>query len=253
MASILPPSVPLPIHYEFSRPPASHTLLNLDCSADLTSYSRSLGPAAPHTGQSTQALTPTLDSEALRAQFESHHEHLLQHRQLELQRQEAVGWASPAANLYAAVPGSRATLHGPEAHSISAQSSYQWPPQRRKPSPVAGDVSTYPPALRRALERSSVINGAPSSHESTVYHVIRDMDSDYMEDTSDIVGTYRSLHLANLVAAEYFIREFWDAGEAAGEEPEFELREAGCLYTEVQTEGSTGGLGSVYVRRGSLR
>ncbi|KAF2854821.1 hypothetical protein T440DRAFT_360096, partial [Plenodomus tracheiphilus IPT5] len=53
-----------------------HRLLSLDCSADLQSYSRNLGPGV-------QEKTFQRTSDALRAQLEEHRDFLLRHQQNE--------------------------------------------------------------------------------------------------------------------------------------------------------------------------
>lgn len=73
MASLLAqlPYAPAPGKpYEFSRPPPSQTLLNLDCSSDLNSYSRSLGPGVP-------GRKISINDEAVRAHIEDRRDHIL--------------------------------------------------------------------------------------------------------------------------------------------------------------------------------
>ncbi|KAF2790927.1 hypothetical protein K505DRAFT_250127, partial [Melanomma pulvis-pyrius CBS 109.77] len=60
--------------YEFSKPPVSRTLLNLDCSADLTSYSRSLGPSVPD-------RKTAINNEDVRAHIEDRRDHILRSRE----------------------------------------------------------------------------------------------------------------------------------------------------------------------------
>ncbi|KAF2684918.1 hypothetical protein K458DRAFT_403855 [Lentithecium fluviatile CBS 122367] len=252
MAALMAPSAPPPASLSRRIPT---TLLNLDCSADLNSYSRSLGPQAQ-----TRPLLP-LSSDALRAQFESHRDQLLRHRQ-------ALGYvgASPAQTpqlAHAMAPAPHHHHPSPSTstgiihqHIAPAPPAYRQPPPTaptRGQSPVGGSVDTYPGQLRIALEESARVNHAPAER-NVIYNVVEAVNSEYMDDTFQIIGTYKNLHSANLAAAEHMIDEgHWASGTHAGNEPEIALRRDGTLRLEIETDGSMGGLVSVFVQPERLR
>lgn len=233
------------------------SLLNLDCSADLSSYSRNLGPTVP-------PRSPALSSEMLRQQFEGHREMLLRTRQAQNAapaQPQTQNQNQTQTHMYSnsIAPAQQQQQHYYPDPRASAQNTtpqqfgFRQPaaPARAERSPSPGKLDTYPRELREALEESARNNGA-RGNENAIYHVVEDLDSDYMDDSSDVIGTYRNVHTANLKAAEQMVE-----GGYLESDDESELRvsigEDGNLWMQTATEGSTGGRVSIYVRRGELR
>ncbi|KAH6866419.1 hypothetical protein J4E91_007632 [Alternaria rosae] len=173
-----------------------HSLLQLDCSADLRHYSRNLGP-----GVQERIFQTT--SDALRKQLDEHRDFLLRHQQQQprLAPTSSVvsGPAPPTPQAY------------PQPHPYSQAS--QPPPlqaavpqlvhRRPEPAIVPGDISTYPLALRDALYSQKLI---PRAHDGrSAYHVVvSSKNRDLGEDTK-VVGTCPSMLAANELAARYFV------------------------------------------------
>jgi hypothetical protein len=258
MASLLAP-LPYPKGsrnqpYEFSKPPASRTLLNLDCSADLTSYSRSLGPVVPDRKIS-------ITDETVRAHIEDRRDHILRSRESSRGPQvqaQALGYP-PSGHPHASVPDNP-NIHNPIPRPQPAQFLLQRPlstaptPTLSRPrSPIPGNPATYPSALRSALEESSRRAAEPTP-SNVVFQVIEQIDSRYMDDSTSIVSTHKTLHSANKFAADHFISEYGGCLDQGFErEPEFGLDRYGGLEMRVETDGSMGGLCSVYVRGSTVR
>lgn len=256
MASLLAPLpyAPDPRNqpYEFSKPPASRTLLNLDCSADLTSYSRSLGPIVPDRKIS-------INDETVRAHIEDRRDHILRSRESSRGPQiqaQALGYP-PSGHPHASVPGTPA-IHNPIPRPQPAQfllqrplSTAPTPTLSRHRSPIPGNPATYPSALRLALDESSR-RGVDPPPANVVFQVIEQVNSRYMDDSTSIVSTHKSLHSANTFAAEHFISEYGGCLNQ-GWDPEFGLDRYGGLEMRIETDGSTGGLCSVYVRGSTVR
>ncbi|KAF1845799.1 uncharacterized protein K460DRAFT_355563 [Cucurbitaria berberidis CBS 394.84] len=210
------------------------SLLKLDCSADLRSYSRNLGP-----GVQEKLFQRT--SEALRAQLDEHREFLLGH-QRNGQRQIS---PVPQVNV------------GPWPHTLPpdepAHQPYPYaptPPYAQTQDPIPGDVNTYPPALRDALDRCMAFQ---QPNDDTIYHVIEDIQSTYMDNAHKITGTYQSLQGAN----EEVVRKFlfdgaWSSGIHMGYDPEYMVLEGGGLKCAIQTDGSMGGYTQIYVHHVNL-
>jgi hypothetical protein len=90
---------------------------------------------------------------------------------------------------------------------------------------------------------------------NTIYNVFMEMRSTYMDNSSETVGTYKNVHAANQAAIEYIIEEgHYSSGAHAGYELEIDLdEEDGTLHLEIETDGSMGGLVSVWAQPGRLR
>jgi hypothetical protein len=238
--------------YEFSKTPASRTLLNLDCSADLTSYSRSLGPVVPDRKIS-------INDETVRAHIEDRRDHILRSRESSRGPQvqaQALGYP-PSGHPHASVPDNP-NIHNPIPRPQPAQFLLQRPlstaptPTLSRPrSPSPGNPATYPSALRSALEESSRRAAEPTP-SNVVFQVIEQINSKYMDDSTNIISTHKTLHSANTYAAEYFIREYGGSLNN-GWEPEFGLDRYGGLEMKIETDGSLGGLCSVYVQGSTVR
>jgi hypothetical protein len=67
-----------------------------------------------------------------------------------------------------------------------------------------------------------------------------------------VSSAHKSLHSANTYAAEHFISEYGGCLNQ-GWDPEFGLDRYGGLEMRIETDGSTGGLCSVYVRGSTVR
>ncbi|KAJ4986570.1 hypothetical protein SVAN01_07879 [Stagonosporopsis vannaccii] len=222
----------------------SRNLLNLDCSADLRSYRRDLGPGV-------QAKCFEKTSDTIRAQLDNHRAILLRHRQ----SGQASVFPSPVPRLEVprgqTVPSNRAgmsqvtpsndnyhTAFHPRPLQILSQPHA---PQQTRPStqpqrPVAGDVTTYPTDLRRALEQCAQY---PDEHGTdTAFEVVVHVASTYMDDSTDVVGACRSLQEANMQVAEAFL---FHGYHDAGINPTYQVEIDGGLQIEVMIEGSMGG------------
>ncbi|KAF1358087.1 hypothetical protein EJ07DRAFT_157101 [Lizonia empirigonia] len=234
----------------------SRNLLNLDCSADLKSYRRNLGPGV-------QALCFEKTSETIRAQLDDHRTFLLRHRL----GGQASGFPSPVPRLEVpqshaapnndAVPP-RVTASNGNYHTASHPLPLQILSQPHAPlqtsparpqRPVPGDIHTYPIDLRQALENCSQY-GDGFVEGGHVYEVIERVDRD-MPTTVDVVGAYESLQDANMKVAEVLLSEGYY--ESAGGEVTYEVGDFGDLRCDLYTDGSTGGSTEIYVRRASSR
>ena len=141
----------------------SRNLLNLDCSADLKSYRRDLGPGV-------QAKCFEKTSDTIREQLDEHRAFLLLHRQ----NGQASGFPSPVPRLEALPSQSAPNSNVASPHVTATRDNYytasqprplrmlsqphapQQPLQASRPrAPVSGQVGTYPTGLRQALERCS--------------------------------------------------------------------------------------------------
>lgn len=68
-----------------------------------------------------------------------------------------------------------------------------------------------------------------------------------MEDSHDVIGTYNDLKKANEHAVWHLlVGGFW---LSADEEAEVEVMEGGMISCAVQTDGSTGGFTTIFVRQ----
>ena len=230
----------------------SRNLLNLDCSADLKSYRRDLGPGV-------QAKCFEKTSDTIRAQLDDHRAFLLRHRQ----SGQASGFPSPVPRLEVprshtvtsnnAVPppmtapiNNYHTASHPRPLQILSQphAPQQLVSASRPQSTVPGNIATYPIDLRRALEQC-----AQYGHQyepNTVYEVIVDIGSNYMRDSKDVVGTYESLQEANMQVASVLL---FDGYYASGDNPAYEIESAGRLKVNVMTDGSTGGDTTIWVKK----
>lgn len=231
----------------------SRNLLNLDCSADLISYRRDLGPGV-------QAKCFEKTSDTIRAQLDNHRAVLLHHRQ----SGQASGLPSPVPRLEVlreqTVPGNRAemalsngnyhTAFHPRPLQILSQphAPQQARPPTRPQRPIAGNVTTYPTDLRRALEQCAQYGDDYGS--DTAFEVVVHVESNYMEDLTEVVGVYKSLQEANMQVAKVFL---FDGYYNAGVSPTYEVEMDGGLQIEVMTDGSTGGLTTISVAEVSIK
>lgn len=254
-----------------ARPDSFHRqqrLLHLDCSADLRSYSRNLGP-----GVQEKIFERT--SDALRTQLEEHRDFLLQHQHQQHGQgrldsitrshvpyaqhvpQPAPARLEPSPYAYIQPSGTAAAVASAsrtaQTHAVlgSPYSAKRIAP-RRPQNPIAGDIATYPRALREALERCLALQTTNDS-EDTVYHVIIAVQSTYMDDSHEIVGTYTNLREANEKMADMFLfNGDYASGIDADETPEYDVKEGGLLSCAIMTDGSTGGYCTYYVQRARL-
>lgn len=238
----------------------SRNLLDLDCSADLKSYRRDLGPGV-------QAKCFEKTSETIRAQLDDHRAFLLRHRQ----SGQASGFPSPVPRLEippthmahsnnAAPPhttassGNYHTASHPRPLSVLSQPHAPRAPQlaqsvSRPQSPVFGRIATYPAGLRRVLERGSQYGHRREA--GFAYEVIVRVRSQKFPTTKDTVGIYESLQDANVKAVDVlFNGGFYGS---ALDEPAYELEENGTLRFGLYTDGSTGGQTEIYIRRTRAR
>ncbi|KAF2876259.1 hypothetical protein BDV95DRAFT_560330 [Massariosphaeria phaeospora] len=245
-----------------SIPIANLQLLSLDRSSDLKIYRQSLGPSVQYRDLSL------LSHDGLRAQFEFHRDRLLFYRD---QEDQALGYPSPGRGSHAppSVPTANTStansIHGPtprppQAHFLAAPppapgrsplpgdvSTY--PPElqqvsARNRSPKPGDVSSYPPELQQVL-KSSTKPYHSSPRPGTIYQIIQEIESTYQGDSTDIIGTYDTVDEANYKAAEYFLEEY---NLKYCENPKYEVMNNGTVRLEVETDGSMGGLVTVYIK-----
>lgn len=223
----------------------SRRLLNLDCSADLKSYRRDLGPGV-------QAKCFEKTSDTIRAQLDHHRAVLLlRHRQ----SGQASGFPSPVPRLEVprdhTVASNRAggsqmmvsndnyhTAFHPRPLQILSQphAPQQSRPATRPQQPTAGNIATYPADLRRALEQCARYGDEYGT--DTVFEVVVQDASNYMEDSKEVVGAYESLQEANMQVARVFM---FDGYYESGSDPAYEVEDDGSLQIEVMTDGSTGG------------
>ncbi|KAF9692362.1 hypothetical protein EKO04_009711 [Ascochyta lentis] len=236
--------------------PPSQNLLNLDCSADLKSYRRDLGPGV-------QAKCFEKTSDTIRAQLDDHRAFLLRHRK----SGQASGFLSPVPRLEVLQSYAVSSNNAPQPHLTAPHNNYhtashprplqilsqphaplQTSPARPE-SPVPGNIGTYPIGLRRALERC---NQYGHRYEAgSVHEVIVRVASDEMPTTKDVVGVYESLQDANMKVANVFL--FGGYYASGLDEPTYEVGDAGDLMCAVYTDGSTGGYTEIYVKRASAR
>lgn len=195
----------------------SQRLLQLDCSADLQSYRGGLGleVQARRADGMMGALLPRPD--ALHGHAMNTHQH--------------------STAIVPHIDAWRQTLPSP-------------PPAPA--SPIQGEFNTYPPALLSALARCHT--DAPPPRDGTLYQVIEDVQSTYMDDSQVVVETYSSLHEANEGVAEHFLfGGSYSSGRAMGEEPEYEVLDGARLRCAIQTDGSMGGYAEIYVREVNVK
>lgn len=214
------------------------SLLNLDCSADLRSYSRNLGP-----GVQEKLFQRTSDT--LRAQLDEHRDFLLRHQRNSQMQINPVPRVNAPNPLTVPRPWSH-TLPSHEPAQPLARSPTPPPPQ----SPVLGDINTYPPALRAALEQCTAVQ---QPEDNIVYRVMFEVQGAYAgHDVHDIAGTYDSLQEANEQVVQMFLFDgTYSSGASAGYEADYEV-EGGALSCAIETDGSTGGYTQIYVRRVNL-
>ncbi|PSN60379.1 hypothetical protein BS50DRAFT_443518, partial [Corynespora cassiicola Philippines] len=189
-------------------------LLNLDCSSDLSRYSRDLGPGV-------QARNAAYRSDVLRAQFEDHREHILRHKQQFGSPVQTLAQIPTPAYTSASVPPIpfQASRPGHPGHGSPFQSphtiQHRTLPKQFPDKPLSswaryGKPETYPLGLREAIEKSSrILANAPPDPKGTIYHVVVSSDkrSTYTDDTHEVVGTYTTIRPAIEKAIEHFVEE----------------------------------------------
>ena len=234
----------------------SRNLLNLDCSSDLKSYRRDLGPGV-------QAKCFEKTSDTIRAQLDEHRAFLLRHRQ----SGQASGFPSPVPRLEVppshTAPGNDAgqsqpnnnyhTTSHPRPLQILSQpyAAQQTPPASRPQSPVRsipGQVATYPIDLRQALERATQFGHR--YEQDNVYQVIVDAASNYMDGSTSVAGAHEDLQKANLLVANIFI---FDGYYESGDEPTYEVDNIGRLRISIETDGPTGGYTTIRIQKAPVR
>ena len=231
----------------------SRNLLNLDCSADLKSYRRDLGPGV-------QAKCFEKTSDTIREQLDEHRAFLLRHRQ----DGQTSGFPSPVPRLEALPSQSAPNSNVASPHVSATRDNYYTASQPRplrmlsqphapqqpiqasqRGSPVAGRIDTYPADLRQALERCSQYGHQRQS--GIVWEVITDIMDEYSDNTRDVVGTYESLQEANAQAAFVFLHEGYYNSSYS---PRYEVKGDGCLAIESEVEDAHV---EIYIKREAAR
>lgn len=229
--------------------PTSRNLLNLDCSADLRSYRRDLGPGV-------QAKCFEKTSDTIRAQLDEHRAYLLRHRQ----NGQASGLPSPVPRLDVLQPHNAPSSNTVSPHMSSSSSNYhtasqprpmrmlsqphapqQIPQVPRRGGPVPGRIETYPAGLRQALERCNQYGH--QRRPGMVWEVITDVRGNHAGAGKEVVGTYESLQEANTQVADVFL---FDGYYGTDCDPTYEVQSDGSLMTA--TEITVGGFAEIYVR-----
>ncbi|KAH7073068.1 hypothetical protein BKA63DRAFT_56928 [Paraphoma chrysanthemicola] len=223
-------------------------LLDLNCTPrfGLHMYRRSLGPP-----ERVPVRTDRVIGEQLRTRLDEERDRML--------RNPTGAGVQPLDSLFrprievewvAAKSNKQGLPVYPQAPVVHFQSGQPpMPPEHfsRAYDPVAGDVATYPPALREALNRanaSTALEGSP--RQLRIFRVMHCTDSRYMRDETREVARCASVVEANLTVAEYFIETFWN--NSMLDEPRFHVSAAGTLRCEVSSDGSTGGYETVCVQ-----
>ncbi|KAJ8115672.1 hypothetical protein OPT61_g2742 [Boeremia exigua] len=228
----------------------SRNLLSLDCSADLRSYRRDLGPGV-------QAKCFEKTSDTIRAQLDDHRAFLLRHRQ----KGQASGLPSPVPRLEVlqshtmpsqnAVPPQmtaptnnyHTAFHPRPLQILSQPHAPQRAPAPRPQEPVPGNVATYPIDLQRALQQCAQYGN--KYEPDNVYEVVVEIDSEYMKDSREVVGTFKRLQEANMHVARVYLDDgYYDSGSDAT----YEVEDGVSLKISVMTDGSTGGYTTISVK-----
>ncbi|KAH7077371.1 hypothetical protein FB567DRAFT_596541 [Paraphoma chrysanthemicola] len=223
-------------------------LLDLNCTPrfGLGMYRRSLGPP-----ERVPVRTDPVIGEQLRTRMDEERERML--------RNPIGAGAQPLDSLVgprievewvAANPNKQGPPVYPPAPVVSVTPQQPpLPPEHfsRAYSPVAGDLATYPPALREALVRASATIALEGPLRQTrVFRVVHSHHGNYAGDWTTEVARCASGAEANQKVAGYFVDEFWN--DSMLEEPEFHVSAAGTLRCEVSTDGSMGGLEIIWVK-----
>ncbi|CAN9103609.1 hypothetical protein CC77DRAFT_1030899 [Alternaria alternata] len=208
-----------------------HSLLQLDCSADLRHYSRNLGP-----GVQERIFQTT--SDALRKQLDEHRDFLLRHQQQQPRLAPAPVVSGPA-------PGTPHAYTQPHPYPqvsqppLQAAAPQQLVHRRAEPAIVPGDINTYPLALRDALYAQKLI---PRAHDGrTAFHVVTSSKNRDMGEDTKVVGTCGTMLAANELAAWYFVEHCM--GDVA--EAKFTQLASGALHCGA-------GPHNVYVQEGRM-
>lgn len=86
------------------------------------------------------------------------------------------------------------------------------------PDVIYGDLSTYPPILRNAIDQC---NAHPDCDAPQAYEVVDDTVSNYSEDEYGVVQECKSLREANEWALKYLIDEgFWTSSDGSRQDVE---------------------------------
>lgn len=155
---VAPQSYTVQRQHSFST---SQNLLNLDCSADLKSYRRNLGPGV-------QAKCFEKTSDTIRAQLDNHRALLLQHRQsgqtsgipspvprLEILQPHTTPSNTVIQSQFAAPNNKYHTAFHPRPLQILSQPhAPRQTTSARLQRSAPGSVSTYPANLRQTLEHN---------------------------------------------------------------------------------------------------
>lgn len=236
--------------------PTSRNLLNLDCSADLKSYRRDLGPGV-------QAKCFEKTSDTIREQLDQHRSFLLRHRQ----NGQASGLPSPVPRLEVPQSHTASSVNAASPHVNAPSNNYytasqprplqilsqphaprQSAPPSRQNSPVPGQIGTYPTGLRQALERCSQYGH--HRQPGTVWEVITNMTGSHINNGREAVGTYETLQEANMKAAVFFLSEGYYSEIY---EPTYEVRGDGSLVIQSEVDGSLGGMVEIYIKSAPVR
>jgi hypothetical protein len=227
----------------------SRNLLNLDCSADLKSYRRDLGPGV-------QAKCFEKTSDTIREQLDEHRAFLLRHRQ----DGQASGFPSPVPRLEALPSQSAPNSNVASPHVTATRNNYYtasqprplrmlsqphapWQPvQASQPgTPVSGQVGTYPAGLRQALERCSQYGH--QRQYGVVWEVITDVTDEYSGSRTEVVGTYESLQEANMQSTIVFLDEGYYTEDFS---PVYEVKGDGSLAIQNEFDG---GCVEIYIKK----
>lgn len=231
----------------------SRNLLNLDCSADLKSYRRDLGPGV-------QAKCFEKTSDTIREQLDEHRAFLLRHRQ----DGQASGFPSPVPRLEALPSQSAPNSNVASPHVTATRDNYytasqprplrmlsqphapQQPLQASRPrAPVSGQVGTYPTGLRQALERCSQYGH--QRQYGIVWEVVTDVMDEYSDSRTEVVGTYESLQEANMQSTIVFLDHGYYMEDFS---PVYEVKGDGSLAIESEFDG---GRVEIYIRKQPAR
>jgi hypothetical protein len=195
------------------------------------------------------AWTYEQTNEALRAQLDEHRGFLLQQQRFR-ESLAPIRQAVPMIPVHVvAAKTNRQGLPVYQHMSFAGQPSPPPMMQLERPTrayrPVAGDVATYPPALREAIDQAnSCVAMQPAGG---VFQVMHRSDNGYLDDETQLVARCTSVSEANLKVAQFFIETFWYNGM---DEPTFEVDADGRLRCEIETDGSMGAFESIYVKDG---
>jgi hypothetical protein len=90
------------------------------------------------------------------------------------------------------------------------------------------------------------------SEKNIVYNVMETMKREHEGNTATVIGTHKSLHAANMAAAEHMM-DLRGQPWVSGRDPDVELQEDGRLSLGAWQEPYNGNRMSVYVEMDRLR